>query len=222
MSLKKSLLTALVAHLCLVAQLHADMTAYGFKNITANNVNSAAIGEAQLSVQVNDVLGHTDQALFKFLNTGPEPCSITAAYFDDGALLGIAQLTSSSGVKFSEGANPPNLPGGNTVNFQVTKGFLADSDPPTQPNGVNPGEWLSVLFNLENGMTYNDVINAITLGLTQGAVDGSLRIGIHVQGYEGGLSESYVNCNVPAPAAVTLGMIGLGFIGVLQRRWIVS
>lgn len=211
-----SLLVIPAVLLCLGTQVHADMVTYGFGNITANNPISAATGEAQLSVQVSDVAGHADQTLFTFINTGPEACSITRVYFDDGALLGIAELTSSDGVLFSQDASPPDLPGGEAMGFQVTQGFLAGSDPAVEPNGVGPGEWLGVLFNLKDGMTFSDVTSALTLGTTQGGVDGSLRIGMHVQGFEGGWSESFVN--VPAPAAVLSGIIGLGLVGVLQRR----
>ena len=215
-----SVLVLVAVHLCLGTQVHADMVTYRFGNITANNPVSAAIGEAQLSVEVSAVAGRPDQTLFKFINEGPEPCSITRVYFADGALLGIAELTSSDGVQYSLDANPPNLPGGQAIGFQVTQGFLASSDPAVEPNGVGPDEWLGVLFDLKDGMTFNDVTSALALGTSQGGVDGSLRIGIHVQGFEGGWSESFVN--VPAPAAVLSGMIGLGLVGILQRRRFVN
>ena len=86
-------------------------------------------------------------------------------------------------------------------------GFLADSDPPAQPNGVNPGEFLTIIFNLINGQTFADVINELDTA-------DELRIGIHVQGFANGGSESFVN--VPAPGA--LGVSALAGLVALRRR----
>lgn len=184
-----------------------------------------AIGEAQLFVEVVD---HVSQVNFIFTNIGPLASSITDVYFDDGTLLGIASITGALGlVEFSQLATPPDLPGGNNVvpPFVTTAGFSADSDPPVQPLGVNPGEFLGVTFNLQGGGTHQDVIDELT--------SGELRISIHVQGYSGG-SESFVNNGVfeppteppteppsaviPAPGAILLGTIGIGVVGWLRRR----
>jgi hypothetical protein len=139
--------------------------------------------------------------------------SVTDVYFDDGSLLGISSITNGPGVSFTQDASPPNLPGGNNISppFQVTAGFLADSDPAVQPNGVNPGEWLKISFSLQSGGTFSDVINELS--------DGRLRIGIHVQGFSSGGSESFVNVPVPIPAAVWLFGSGLlGLAGVARRK----
>lgn len=175
-----------------------------FANITANNVADAAAGEAQLSVMVSDVGG--GQVSFLFSNSGPAPMSITDVYFDDGSLLGIASITNGPGVDFSQGAAPPNLPGGNSISppFITSAGFSADSNPPAQPNGVNPGEFLIITFDLIGGKTFADVIHELS-------TSNELRIGIHVQGFAGGGSESFVT---PAPGALGL----LGFAGVLAAR----
>lgn len=164
----------------------ARAVTYGFSNISANDVNDAGTGEAQLSVDVTDA--GNNQVLFTFNNAGPEASSITDVYFDDGHLLGIAIIESSSGVSFSLGAAPGNLPSANSIDpaFETTAGFSADSDPAAQPNGVNPGEWLKVYFTLKNGHDFNTVIADLANGM--------LRIGIHVQGFEGGGSESFVHC----------------------------
>jgi hypothetical protein len=164
-----------------------------FDTCSNNNVNDVATGEAQMQVEVTDLGG--GQVLFTFRNLGPNASSITDVYFDDGTLLGIAALIDAdqnSGdpdVDFSQGASPPDLPAGNNCPggaFQTTAGFTADSDPPmTQQNGVNPNESLGVIFNLQAGKTFNDVLIDLSTG--------ALRIGIHVQGYASGGSESFVN-----------------------------
>ncbi len=101
----------------------------------------------------------------------------------------------------------------------MTAGFLADSDSPVQPNGVNPGEQLGIVFNLKDGQDYNTVLAALDQGLSDASVVGSLRIGIKVQGFSSGGSESFVNGPpVPAPGSLLLGSLGVGFVGWLRRR----
>ena len=190
----------------------ADMT-LGFFNITNNTAGDVLIGEQQLFVDVSDPGGN--QALFTFRNEGPEPCAITDIYFDDGTLLGIASIDNSDpGVAFSQLAKPSNLPGGNGMSprFSTTAGFSADSDAPVMPNGVSPGEFVGILFNLKSSpaTTFADVIDDLT--------DGALRIGIHVQGFATGGSESFVNVPVPAPGALVLGAMGLGLVACVRRR----
>jgi len=189
---------------------------YGFTCITNNSSSGdCTTGENQLSVDVTSAEG--GQVLFTFKNIGLNASSIADVYFDDGTLLDIATILNYTGVVFSEGASPSDLPGGNTITpaFVTTQGFLADSDPPAQPNGVNPGESLGIQFSLQSGQTFEDTINALS--------DGSLRIGIHVQGFADGESESFVNRppdQVPEPSTLLLlgsGLVGLGLAG---RRFI--
>ncbi len=206
-------LASVIAIVACAANAGADMT-YSFANITGNSATNAAAGESQLSVTVVELGGN--QVRFDFANSGPLAMSITRVYFDDGTLLGIASITEGPGVNFSQGASPGNLPGGNDIGFQATAGFLADADPPVQPNGVHPGEYLGITFNLINGKTYADTIAALA-----GGVD--LRIGIHVQGFGDGESESFVNNPppvggmIPAPGAALLGLIGLCTISARRR-----
>lgn len=196
-----------------------------FENISANSVGDAAIGEAQLFVDITDP--GSNRVSFRFFNTGPLASSITDVYFDDGTLLGIAQLIDAddgiggdAGVDFSQGASPPNLPAANNVTpaFQTTAGFLADSDPPAQPNGVNPGEQLIVIFDLLAGKTFADTLAALDLG----GATGGLRIGIHVQGFASGGSETFVNNGrVTVPEPGTLGLMSIGLLGIgfaVRRR----
>jgi hypothetical protein len=72
--------------------------------------------------------------------------------------------------------------------------------------GVGPGESVTITFDLMAGGTYQDVIDELN--------DGTLRIGIHVVGFESGGSESFVH--VPEPA--TASLLGMAATGLLLRR----
>lgn len=199
----------------------AQAATYSFVGVTNNDATNTATGQNQLSVDVIDSGAGT--VSFTFNNAGPLKSSITGVYWDDQArLLGsMGSIAGSSGVSFSQYANPGNLPGGNTIGFSVSpSGASADSTVPAQPNGVNPGEWLTIVWSLVTGATYNDVLAALNLG---GDQVGSLRIGIHVQGFGNGGSESFVNgtptpAPVPVPAAGVLLIGGLAAMGLLRRR----
>jgi hypothetical protein len=180
---------------------------FGFYNITHNNLADAAIGEAQLLVDVSEELA--DQVLFTFRNTGPEACAISEVYFDDGMLLGIADIIDSPpDVVFVQGASPPELPGANSIDpsFETTLDFLAESVPPPPQKGVNPGEQLGIIFDLQPGQTYQHVINELN--------GGGLRIGLHAIGFDSGGSESFVS--VPEPA--TIALLGLGALASFCTR----
>lgn len=185
------LITVLVILAMLAFALPAQATSsqwLSFVPCTHNDPDGGdvAIGQAQLFVQVVD-LGAAG-VRFHFVNTGPQASSITEVYFMDGALLAIYNILDfPPAVDFGFPSNHNNLPGGNNCvpAFVSTVGFSADSLPPTQPNGVNPGEHLGIDFTLQTGKTFNDVINDLT--------SGALRIGIHVQGFADGESESFVN-----------------------------
>ena len=193
----------------------AQAVSLGFGCISNNLAGDCAIGEAQISVEVTDLGG--GQVQFDFMNSGPNASSITDVYFDDGTLLGISSLIDADdgvggdpGVDFSGGsAAPPNLPAGSMASppFVATTGFLADSDPPPASMGVNPGEWLGVIFNLQGGGSFADILAELT--------SGELRIGVHLQALASGGSESFVNVPIPEPGTVLL--MGLG-LAVLARR----
>lgn len=204
--------------------LTAQAATIDFGCITNNDISgtSCAVAAAQLSATVSDLGG--GQVLFWLVNTGTQSSSVTDVYFDDndsnrylGSITGLIDadegVGGSSGVDFSLGASPGELPSANTASpaFVTSSGMSADSDAPVAHKGVNPGEYLGITFSLGSGVSYDDVL----AGLSSGA----LRMGLHVQAFNGGFSESMVNESyfppsaVPVPAAAWL--FGSGLVGMM-------
>jgi hypothetical protein len=219
---KKSVIAAnILAFALFCTNVEAGPT-YSFIHIVESGdgptqLADGAIGERQLFLEVDDPNPSDGQIDFIFKNIGPGASSITDIYFDDGTLLSIASITNTPGlVEFSQLASPLNLPGGNNISppFVTSRGFSVHSDPPTQHLGVNPGEFLGITFDLQTGGILDDVIDKLALGV--------LHIGIHLQGYDSGGGESFVNNRnigvIPAPSAILLGSIGVGFVTWLRKR----
>jgi hypothetical protein len=170
-----------------------------------SNESECLVGEAQFSAELTDLGG--GQALLTFSNSGP-----TASI---SAITGIASIQNGTGVDFSVGANPANLPGGNEVSPDFVANYSADANPPTgtNGNGVDPGQSVGLVLNLGNGVTFAALEDAIETG--------TVRLGIHGQGLgASGGSESFVNGGggsaVPEPGAALL--FGLGFATVALRN----
>lgn len=183
---------------------------FSFSCITNNNAGDCAIAEAQLGLEVDTA--ESGFVKFIFTNTSQLASSITDIYFDwlnPADALAQGTIGNSAGVSFSWGASPNDLPGGNTLSPKMTAELGADSDAPAMHNGVNAeDEWVSFRFATGSSNPLQDLFA------------GSLRIGVHVQGFDSEGSESLVAiaAPVPEPETYALMLAGLGIVGAMARR----
>ena len=174
-----------------------------------------------------------NQAYFLFRNSGPTAWSVTDIYFDDAAgnaasLAGIAavidddsyfsfngqRLYGHTGVVFTRGASPSNLPQSEVLSppFETTAGLSTDSDSPVVANGIDPGEWLGVVVDLIVGCDLSDAQSALESGL--------LRIGIQAQAVGPGTQrDSFVTRPTSVPdGSTTAALLGLAVLGLEGLR----
>ncbi len=221
----------------LSAEARAEMYSPSWEwAVVENNSGIAGTVAEQLSVDLADAGLSGDgkhQVLFTFTNAGPEPSSITRIYFENGPLQELATIfdvdyipapyDGLDGVDFGPDPKPANLPGGNSLDpkFVADAAISVGSEPKVKPNGIGPGEHLDLLYTLDDGKIFDDVIAALNFGFgtpIPGASN-SMRIGMHIQGVGENAEFSDTLLLTPIPGSLLLGMLGLGAAGVKLRKY---
>lgn len=205
--------------LCFAPASPAATVGLDFVCISHNSVASCAAGEQQLRVTLEQTAASI--VTFTFTNVGHRASVIGQLYFEDpkGLLQGISSLSAGSHghVDFAPGARPSNLPGGRAPAAGFQAHFSLGAGKPAPRNGINNGtgsDLESLAVNFLSGYDFASLRSALA--------SGELRLGVHVQGFDGGFSESYISAApaaVPVPETVWLFASGLfGFVGIARRR----
>ena len=151
---------------------------------------------------------------FAIHNESSVYCSVARVYFDDGLLDSFSEIINQAGKTHFTGpaTSPQELPSANSLylQFETTEGFSmqagkSDFSNNIPENGVNPGEWVTTVFNLKSGKTFGDVC--------AGLEDGSLRVGAHIIAWPNGNSYAAVT-----PEPTTIALLGIGSLLLIKRK----
>ena len=199
----------------------AQAVSFGFDCITSSAV-ACAVGEAQLAVGVTDSGSGTVTLVFS--NSDPGTSVVRGIYIDDGSSqIASTSISGGAGTDFKKGGKPKDLPGGSAVSFSDDFRFVARK--PKIPNGIGGGESLTIVLTLSGGVTFADVLAAIS--------EGTLRFGVNLTQADPGCvgsttpaciadpgEGSLVNLPnaVPEPFAAMLGGVACVGLAVIGRR----
>lgn len=192
----------LVAAALVASTLVARAEVFSFYAITSNDSSGYAqfTGESQLYMDVT-LLG-TGQASLVFTNAGPEDSVVSRINFDFVPELGLnlEAINDGNSVEFrTSPTNPGNLPGGQRLDNAFVSDLSVAAKNPGPKNGLNPYDSVELVIGYDDSF---DLFGALE--------NENLRIGLHVQSFTGGYSESFVNV-IPEPGAVSM-LLGGGFV----------
>lgn len=114
-----------------------------------------------------------------------------------------------AGEKVSPGSLPGYNPGPDLLN-----GFSAyTANNPAPRNGVGPGEWVTLSFDLRQGADWEALLDRFQ--------EGTMVVGLHVQAFSAGSGESFISIWTqvnPIPEPATMTLLALGGLAFFRRR----
>jgi len=195
------LVRALVVCVCLLGvSAHAEL--YIFGQITSGSLDLCP------DAFTMEVVEQGDQALFTFTNNCSTDGVLGRIFFMENDLMTFDSIYDQpEGVSFSAPIKEnAMLPGGNPIGFTPHNSYSINADPARPKNGLHYEDYVSILFDLTGGASFDDII---------GAIDGqSLGVGIHAQALPGGVSASF--STIPEP--LTLSLLGIGILLIRNKR----
>ena len=147
-------------------------------------------------------------ACFEFSNESTIDLAVAGVFFEQGPLTAFDSLLEGPGTQFSWPASQEDLPGGNTLIPPFDTWFSAGAEPPPSESGINPGESVTFLFEMSEGITVREIGYQLA--------NGDVRVGAHVIGFPDGSSESAVTA--PEPSTGLLLLAGLYLTWSPRRR----
>jgi len=154
-----------------------------------------------------EVVEQGDQALFTFTNNCDNDGVLGRIFFMENDLMTFNEIQEVPAEKdWALYEKNAMLPGGQPLGFTPHNSFGIFADPARPKNGLEFSEYISVLFDLADGVSFDNIIAEI---------DGqSLGVGIHAQSLPGGGSASF--STIPEP--LTLSLLGIGALLIRHKR----
>ena len=209
LNLIKSLL-AVAGVAALSAVSAAPASAFNFSNIAGGDTP----GDAYVNSFSFDVFNLGPLVLFNIKNSGDAAAPsmfISKVLFDDNGFLSAPSVNVSNigDVEFLGGAGKDQLPqGGNSF----TTDYAFSRNPGGNGGAIQGGESFPVSFR----GNYNNVIAALS--------DGTLKIGLHVQGLPNDQSDSYISTSsgntqdTPEPLTMLAAGAAVGFGTMFKKQ----
>ena len=114
-----------------------------------------------------------DTVRIEFYNDSVLPSSIETIYFEEGVLAEIVEIELGLGTDFQVQDTVSNLPASHKLEPVFDTAFAVTSCPPNSDSGIEPDQYIAIIFDLTIGTTFEDLIGLLD--------SGDLRIGLRVR-----------------------------------------